>query len=279
MNRQVCFNELSFDSQTGEEDPLQIFNEFTRTIKALSTKGFKGVRYEHGIGSLRKEGGLDIYSLTATPAGKILYEALLSTSRHPYIDATLPEERRKEMEEGIHETRVGEEWVFGIGFSVAHHLDTVAISLPTHSKWEDGPYGLRRVGEEEESASVINVVSPGGAESEEIKQFLADRTPLELIETAALPATKPFHVRKDHGIAELKEKWEQMRRSPYVVECINSLSFARNKTYDFIDKIYDDGKIEIRLTGCDPCYGMVIQTTGRTLRETAAIAALLSRYN
>lgn len=60
FNRQACFNELSFLDKDDNEDLFLIFSNYAKTIKALKTKGFNGVRYEQGITSLVKE-NLEVY--------------------------------------------------------------------------------------------------------------------------------------------------------------------------------------------------------------------------
>ncbi|MFV0501437.1 MAG: hypothetical protein ACK5MH_07620 [Bacteroidales bacterium] len=55
---------------------------------------------------------------------------------------------------------------------------------------------------------------------------------------------------------------------------INSLPF-NSACKNFIRKTYPDGKIEIVLTKTDKGLGIIIQTTGRNIRETNRIAEIL----
>lgn len=85
FNRQACFNELSFLDKDDNEDLFLIFSNYAKTIKALKTKGFNGVRYEQGITSLVKENLRSIFDLRSNPNGRTLYAFILATARNPYI--------------------------------------------------------------------------------------------------------------------------------------------------------------------------------------------------
>jgi len=55
---------------------------------------------------------------------------------------------------------------------------------------------------------------------------------------------------------------------------VNSLPF-NPKERGFIRRIHPDGRIELVLIWTDEGFGMVVQSTGRNLRETEAIARCL----
>ena len=78
------------------------------------------------------------------------------------------------------------------------------------------------------------------------------------------------------GKDELKKFAKKIVYSPYIVEIVNSLPF-NPKQKDIIRKYYPDGKIEIVLTRTDAGYGIVVQTTGRNLRETKAISNIIKK--
>jgi putative CRISPR-associated protein (TIGR02619 family) len=89
-----------------------------------------------------------------------------------------------------------------------------------------------------------------------------DRTP---------PEDKSISLRDDHGKDTLQAFAKKIRRSPYVQKIINSLPFNPRRI-DPIRRTYPDGKIEFVLTWTDPGLGICLQTTGRNLAETTAIA-------
>lgn len=158
FNRQACFNELSFLDKDNNEDSFLIFSNYVKTIKALKAKGFNGIRYEHGITSLAKEDLRSIFDLQSSPNGRILYDVILATARNPYIDSDTQAEERYINES--FEVKIDNTWCVGQGFIAAYLLDTVVISLQTHSKWEELSYVIRNIQDKQTKGQVLNVVMP-----------------------------------------------------------------------------------------------------------------------
>ncbi|NBD31911.1 MAG: putative CRISPR-associated protein [Cyanobacteria bacterium] len=90
-------------------------------------------------------------------------------------------------------------------------------------------------------------------------------------QTDTLPEKKPIHLREDHGQDVLLPFAKKLTRSPYITKVINSLPF-NPKQANPIRKTSADGIIELVLTWTDQGFGLCLQTTGRNLRETNAIA-------
>ena len=72
----------------------------------------------------------------------------------------------------------------------------------------------------------------------------------------------------------MEEFSKRLIRSPYLISVINSLPHNPNRR-KFIKKIRENGLIEIVLPWTDKGYGIVVKTTGRTLRETEKIAEII----
>lgn len=276
FNRQVCFNELSFLDKDNNEISFLIFSNYAKTIKALKTKGFNGIRYEHGIASLDKENLRSIFDLRNDPNGRTLFNLILTTARNPYLDSDTQAEERYVNED--FEVKVNDAWCVGEGFTAAYLLDTIVISLCTHSKWEESSYTIRNIQDERKTGQVLNVVSPESSEIEAIHLFIEQRTPLNLKKCNILPEKKPCKFRDDHGSDKLVSLWNRLRNCDFIISAINSLEFNPSGK-NFIEECFDDGKIHIRLVGTDAGYGMVIQTTGKNKRETIAIGeTILKKY-
>lgn len=268
FNRQACFNELSFLDRDDNEDSFLIFSNYAKTIKALKAKGFKGIRYEHGIVSLTKENLRSVFDLRKDPKGRILFDFILTTARNPYLDSdTLAEERYINE---YFEVKVNDTWCEGEGFTAAYLLDTVVISLHTHPKWEESSYAIRNTQGERKTEQVLNVVTSESTETETIHLFIEQRTPLNLERCNIMPEKKSYKFRNDHGSDKLTSLWNRLRNCDFIISAINSLEFNPSGK-EFIEKCFDDGKMHIRLVGSDAGYGMVIQTTGKNMRETTAI--------
>jgi len=77
-----------------------------------------------------------------------------------------------------------------------------------------------------------------------------------------------------HGKDVLTAFAQKVLQSPYVEGVINSLPFNPHAR-SFIRNAYPDGSIELVLVWSDEGLGMVVQSTGRNLRETEAIARIL----
>lgn len=268
INRQVCFNELSFFDKENDEDALKLFTKFAETIKGLTHLGFHGVKYEYGISSLSKESFRNIFDYEHYS----IFQYLVSTARSPYIDPDT--EAEEKYVNNDYEVLIIDSWKDGEGFVAAYLLDTVAISLATHEKWQELSFTVRNK-QSNERGIVLNVCEPHLSEYNDLLKFIEDRTPIILQKCSILPEKKTFHVRDDHGIDKLRTLWKRLQNFPYVISVINSLEFNPGKRW--IEDCFDDGKIHIRLVDSDKGYGMVIQTTGKNLRETNAIAEILDR--
>lgn len=68
---------------------------------------------------------------------------------------------------------------------------------------------------------------------------------------------------------------KRLIRCPYVVGVINSLPFNSHERR-FIKKIREDGLLEIVLPWTDEGYGVVVKTTGRTIKETEKIGRIIT---
>lgn len=272
FNRQVCFNELSFLDKNDEEDAILLFSSYAKTIKALNAKGFNGIRYEHGIASLSKENLRNIFDLQSNKKYRDSFLFIISTARSPYIEQDTQAEEIYINED--FEVKVDDEWCVGQGFTAAYLLDTIVISLNTHTKWEKSSYVIRNTQDKRKTGEVLNVVTPESLETDAIHLFIEQRTPLNLEKCNMLPERKSCNFRKDHGIDKLTSLWNRLRNCEFIISAINSLEFNPSGK-EFIEKCCDDGKIHIRLVGTDAGYGMVIQTTGKNKRETTAIGEII----
>lgn len=96
----------------------------------------------------------------------------------------------------------------------------------------------------------------------------------ELIESDLQSKDKRISLRNDHGADILADFSKRLIKCPYVVGVINSLPF---NSYErkFIRKIREDGLIEIVLPWTDKGYGIVVKTTGRTMKETEKIGKII----
>lgn len=97
---------------------------------------------------------------------------------------------------------------------------------------------------------------------------------IELIETDIPTGSKIIKLRDDHGKDMLETLGKRLCKSPYVKAIINSLPF-NPKEKNIIRKVSATGIIEVVLVNTDKGIGLVIETTGRNMKETQKIADIL----
>lgn len=147
-------------------------------------------------------------------------------------------------------------------------MNSAALSIH-ESDWSD-PFVL--ITKDGKNISARNIsVKPHVAIH--IPQMQADREP-ELTESDLPIKDKKISLRDDHGANVLMDFSKRLIKCPYVTGIVNSLPFHSHERR-FIRKIREDGLIEIVLPWTDQGYGVVVKTTGRTMKETEKIAEII----
>lgn len=274
----LCFNELSFHPKT---DNSAILAEH---LKAL-LKVFATAKSTHGIKHLLFE---DRY-FTYEPIPDTLFldwvktlqptlkNQLLSIIKKPF---TLEVIEPTNALDGYYfsEAQLGLSEVDCIGIAAAHRLDSACLSLLTHDFWENASLDAYRMYEQsempDERISVLNVAVLDQLNSAEFRTYAESFQSVVLVESNTNPDDKPIKLRDDHGKDVLDAFAKRILRSPHLLGVVNSLPFNSNSVR-FIRAVKPDGLIELVLFWEDKGYGMVVQSTGRNLRETEKIAKLI----
>jgi uncharacterized glyoxalase superfamily protein PhnB len=97
---------------------------------------------------------------------------------------------------------------------------------------------------------------------------------VELIACDMKISDKKIVLRDDHGSDKLEKFSKRLIQCPYLVGIVNSLPYNSHER-KFIRRVRENGLIEIVLPWTDKGYGIVVKTTGRTMRETEKIAEIL----
>ena len=195
---------------------------------------------------------------------KFPYETGDETAEDRFIQATY---KLNEPEETNYNGAVTE------GLAWAYIRETLCISFPVNSVWRKTNICLR----EEKGQENSPVLAFHASQLEHIafhQAWIDSLKEIDLIETDTLPSQKKVNLRDDHGKDALTAFAQKILQSPYVKGVINSLPF-NPKEGSFIRGAYPDGRIELVLIWTDEGLGMVVQSTGRNLRETEAIAQTL----
>lgn len=103
---------------------------------------------------------------------------------------------------------------------------------------------------------------------------IESKNEIELLKCNLQISDKKIVLRNDHGMDVLQEFSKRLIHSPYLIGIINSLPYNPYKR-KFIKKIRENGLIEIVLPWTDQGYGIVVKTTGRTIKETEKIAEII----
>ncbi|HPS87704.1 MAG TPA: hypothetical protein PLY36_13215 [Spirochaetota bacterium] len=278
----MVFNELSILPLA--VDKTESYNrlfEFINTFKKASTYGFKRIRFDKQYNQIELSHGYTIEDFCGETTDKNLKSLLLGLRRYPFIDSDTDQEISYIQNQYYLEKNGYKEKCYGL--AAAYLYSTSGIGFLSESFWEQVKFSL--IVENCDTGNMTendifclsmerHVNDPG------FQSWLENLGDVILVTTDLLPDEKEIKLRDDHGKDILKTFAERLVLSPYIIKVINSLPFNKNDK-KFIKRIYPDGKIELVLTNTDDGYGMVIQTTGRNLRETEEIAEILKEkyYN
>jgi len=164
------------------------------------------------------------------------------------------------------------EWLYNgkscIGLPLAVILNSTALSI-YDPEWSHPFVNITKDGK----VDTVRNISTEQHVDIHIPQIRAGEEP-ELVESDLQMEDKQISLRDDHGIDILMDFSKRLIRCPYVIGVINSLPFNAHERR-FIKKIREDGLIEIVLPWTDKGYGIVIKTTGRTIRETEMIGRII----
>ncbi len=223
--------------------------------------------YKYGLNSCRinSESLNQIYKvITADPQKRNLLDFIFSFLHAPFDTDEIIEQCADEYL--MHEWKCNRDECVGLAY--AYIMDSLALSF-TRNNWDSFVKICR-------DAEIIETRNVSCADHfEDHKDWFESLRDVELIKTETPADEKQIHLRDDHGKDKLLDFTKKVCSSPYVISVINSLPFnAKDKK--FIRKVKADGLIECVMTWTDKGYGFVIQTTGRNLRETEKIAAIIN---
>ena len=276
---EACFNDLSIKPLAVNTDEAEVrINKYADVIKsAVTNYGFKKIRYATRLDSIQLSESETIASYCYKNQRNLKVQLLLSTQRCPYIGEQDNEDlqhRYVEYYASLSDTGESAE-----GFLMAYIMNTICVGFLSCDKWFNLEHNIN-ISENgiEKQINWICVSEVTQFQLRQYRKWYDNNSPLSLIKSGLDPQKKSIHLRDDHGKDILKQHADCLKQSPYVIKVINSLPYNPN-AQNYIHKVKSDGKIEIVLTDTDKGLGLVIQTTGRNMRETQEIAnVLLGKY-
>lgn len=198
-------------------------------------------------------------------------DLLLAIHRYPYID---------DSDESIINRFISSHTFLPLqnaeaeGLAAAYLYGTIAVSFDSSTTWNSHELELL-FSEEGFDQQIVKVKHASSVDHILVhKDWVGSKNGITLSITNLSLQEKEINLRDDHGKDVLKKFSKKLIRSQYIIKIINSLpynSFEQN----FIRQCHEDGKIELVLTRTDEGFGLVIQTTGKTLLETIEISKVL----
>lgn len=252
---ELFFNELSIEGKTSiSKDSILTFVKVYRAL----------LKYEITTCRIASEDNHKLHQMIQSmPDFLNIRNFYFSFFRSPYESEKVEEEQDEYFEH---------EWLYNgktcIGLPLAVILNVAVLSI-YGSDWSDAFVYITKDGD----ADTVRNISIEQHVDIHIPQIQANEAP-ELVESNLQIEDKRISLRDDHGIDILMDFSKRLIRCPYVVGVINSLPFNSHERR-FIKKIREEGLIEIVLPWTDKGYGVVVKTTGRTIKETEMIGKII----
>lgn len=276
---ELIFNELSLKPSIDSAHSAQLLVEkLIQSYSKAKTKGFNKIRFHQVFEQITLAEGYTFSDWLTHTTNRTLKDLLLSAKVYPFINESDEWAENEYLKRRYFFENNFIERTEPQGLAAAIIYQTLAVSLGAHEFWQkvELPVIVSEESGEVEYITqfVFNVCEAGSLDHSTIEDFIGKITEPVLVETEVSAAQKPMRLREDHGKDKLEKFGKRLLNCPFVISIINSLPFNPKAT-GLIRKTYPDGKIEMVLYWEDKGYGLIIQTTGRNIHETNAIAEIL----
>lgn len=276
---ELYLNELSLSSQAAERHTArERMRDFLLLCREARDKGFRVLRVARRFDELELCEGYPVLEWYADSiVSRTERDFFLSFRKFPYESGD--EEAEDDFLQADYLLHEPEEETYNgcvtEGLAWAYIRQTLSISFPVHPVWQRTYIHLLE--QKVQGSAVVTVAQASVAgHIAKLNPWIEGLVKPDLVESVLLPVDKRIALRDDHGKNILATFSKRLINSPYVEGVVNSLPF-NPRARSFIRKAYPDGRIEIVLLSTDRGLGLVVQSTGRTLRETQAIAEILKR--
>lgn len=273
---EMIFNELSIFPLAANVHEANIkMVKFSNAVADARKKGFRNIRSYLNSNEIDLAENYSVYQWIHNKSVLKNYrDILFGMIIQPFIDEEdqLVEERFINANYYLEDAEHGIDKKECIGLAAAYLYETLSISLSSAKIWDKH---MLNISIETESSitvnNVFNISSKEALEIVEIKELIENSGEINLTEVNIHPDNKKIHLADHHGKAELSFLCNRLKSSPYVVE-MRSTNWGGN---NFTRDVYSNGVVEIVLVNSQRKYALWIQTTGRNLRETKAIAKII----
>lgn len=271
----LVFNELSIEPLA--EDKTQAYQRLynlIQTFKKASELGFNRIRFSNSYDQILLAQNYSIGNFCKESQNRTLKTLLYGLYRYPYIDNDSIEEEK--YIESSFKLRKGDKLIECYGLAAAYLYSTIGIGFLSEAFWTNYKFPLIIQNPNIVETFVFCISVEKNIKEAEIVDFIENRIQLVIPETELNPNEKQIKLRDDHGKDILYSFAKKLVNSPYVIGIVNSLPFNPHQK-KFIKKIGIKGLIEIVLVDTDNGIGLVVQTTGNSIRETTEIAKILEK--
>lgn len=267
---ELVFNEISLkDNPDNKYQAISVLENFAETCSTLKREGFNKLRIESNFWNSLYFEDNDINTFLSQMSSRTKSSFLRSFIRKPFI----ADDFISEADENFAANYYSFNDIEITGLAYAFLLDTISVSLSTKAIWDNPEIEITEVSNDiRKNVIVKNASKP--EHTDHHKNWIEEKKPIELIKSKISSNDKKISLRDDHGKDKLLHFSTKIVNSQYVDSVVNSLPFNPSEN-NFIRRVYPNGQIEIVLTDTDKGFGIIVQTTGRNIKETEAIGRIL----
>ena len=274
MEKNLIFNELSEEPiPVNKHEGYQRLELLLKVYKIATNHGFKGIRFDKTFDKIYLSERFTLEDYCNDTNNRTYKSILLAIRRYPFIDDSDTDVVNEFIENEYYLAK-NDLRIKCTGLAAAYLYSTCGIGFLSESFWNDISFSIIIKNSTERQDTILCLSNEQHLNCEKFREFIDNCGDVCLCETPLPIEKKEINLRNDHGYDILEKFAKRLIRNEYIVKVINSLPFNPSET-NFIKKVYHDGKIEVVLTDTDRGLGMIIQTTGRNLRETTEISKII----
>lgn len=270
---EVIFNELSINPLSDNINAAKKkANQFAEAFAVCRRYGFKRLRSDLDTYSIQLSEEYSLYDwLNDKTVPEVLKNFMYGVISKPFIR----DEDEIVLEEYIlndFKIQIDQEKIKCDGIAAAHLYNTVCTSLNSDVIWLEVILEIEKHQEDETlKHNVFNISHKDNFLNPDLKEFITQIKPIELIKTLIPISSKKIGISDHHGKDIQVAFANKILKNTYVEE-IKSTGWGGNR---FIRKVNEDGTIEVVLTQSAKQYAFLVFTTGRNFQETQKISTIL----
>jgi hypothetical protein len=278
---ELALNELSISQGPDRFSGAALAVAFAKTMGEAVSKGYRIIRSDLSESEIVLAEEYSLHTWLVTKSGDAMTEQILKPFLYGVLQTPFINEENEEAEEEfVNSHYYFEDAASGFpktkcyGLASAFITDSISISMPTTDIWKKNKLLLTiEQGETESREEVLNVYSAACFSNADLKSHIEYKQKLDLKESGISPNSKKIHLTSHHGQKELKQLWNKLKQSTFVISGL-SVEWGGQT---FIRRTDENGIIEIVLHKTNRQYALQVQTTGTNQRETDEIAKLLEK--